>query len=43
MMAEAFRRGVEAGRLAFSAGRIEKKAYASASSPTQGVVSVPAL
>jgi thiazole synthase len=43
LMAEAFRRGVEAGRLAFNAGRIEKKAFASASSPTQGVVGVPAL
>jgi thiazole synthase len=43
LMAEAFRHGVEAGRLAFNAGRIEKKAYASASSPTQGVVGVPAL
>jgi thiazole synthase len=43
LMAEAFRHGVEAGRQAFIAGRIEKKAYASASSPTQGVVGVPAL
>ena len=43
LMAEAFRHGVEAGRLAFNAGRIEKKPYASASSPTQGVVGVPAL
>lgn len=39
LMAEGFRRGVEAGRMAFRAGRIEKKAYASASSPTEGVVS----
>jgi len=43
LMAEAFRHGVEAGRLAFNAGRIEKKVLASASSPTQGVVGVPAL
>jgi thiazole synthase len=43
LMAQAFRHGVEAGRLAFNAGRIEKKVLASASSPTQGVVSVPAL
>jgi len=42
-MAQAFRHGVEAGRLAFNAGRIEKKAYASASSPTQGMVGMPAL
>jgi thiazole synthase len=39
LMAEAFRRGVEAGRMAYRAGRIEKKPYASASSPTEGVVS----
>ncbi|HEX5370410.1 MAG TPA: thiazole synthase [Dehalococcoidia bacterium] len=37
LMGEAFRRGVEAGRKAYQAGRIEKKAYASASSPLQGV------
>ena len=29
--------GVEAGRKAYRAGRIEKKAYAAASSPTEGV------
>ncbi len=40
LMGEAFRRGVEAGRMAYRAGRIEKKAYASASSPLAGVVSV---
>jgi thiazole synthase len=39
LMGEAFRRGVEAGRKAYLAGRIEKKAYASASSPMQGVPS----
>jgi thiazole synthase len=36
-MAKAFRLGVEAGRQAYRAGRIEKKAYASASSPTEGI------
>jgi thiazole synthase len=39
LMGEAFRRGVEAGRKAYLAGRIEKKAYASASSPLEGVPS----
>ena len=38
MMAEAFRQGVEAGRKGFLAGRIPKKAYASASSPAEGIV-----
>ncbi len=37
-MARAMRLAVEAGRLAFLAGRIAKKSYASASSPLQGVV-----
>lgn len=37
-MAEAFRLGVEAGRLAFEAGRIPKLPYASASSPLEGAV-----
>jgi thiazole synthase len=37
-MAAAFRLGVEAGRRAYLAGRIEKKAYASASSPLDGVI-----
>ena len=36
-MAAAMKLGVEAGRLAYAAGRIERKAYASASSPTEGV------
>jgi thiazole synthase len=36
-MGAAFKLGVEAGRLAYQAGRIEKKAYASASSPLEGV------
>lgn len=38
LMAEAMRAGVEAGRKAYLAGRIPKKAYASASSPLEGVV-----
>jgi thiazole synthase len=37
-MARAMRLAVEAGREAFLAGRIEKKLYASASSPLQGVI-----
>jgi thiazole synthase len=37
LMAEAFRGGVEAGRKAYLAGRIERKAYATASSPLEGV------
>lgn len=37
-MAAAFRKGVEAGREAFLAGRIPKKSYAAASSPTEGVI-----
>jgi thiazole synthase len=40
-MAEAFKLGVEAGRKAYIAGRIEKKVIASASSPTEGVAAVP--
>jgi len=38
LMAAAFREGVEAGRKAFLAGRIPKKAYAAASSPTEGQI-----
>jgi thiazole synthase len=38
LMAEAIRLGVEAGRKAYLAGRIAKKAYASATSPLEGVV-----
>lgn len=38
LMAQAMRLGVEAGRKAFLAGRIPKKAYAAASSPVEGVV-----
>ncbi len=37
LMAEAMKLGVEAGRRAYLAGRIPKKAYASASSPAEGV------
>lgn len=38
LMAEAMRLGVEAGRKGYLAGRIPRKAYASASSPLEGVV-----
>jgi thiazole synthase len=38
VMAEAMRHAVIAGRLAWLAGRIPKKMYASASSPVQGMV-----
>lgn len=38
LMAEAMHAAVEAGRKAFLAGRIEKKLYATASSPLAGVV-----
>ena len=37
LMAEAIRLGVEGGRKAYLAGRIARKAYASASSPVEGV------
>src|SRR5215813_898773 len=37
-MAEAMKLGVEAGRLAFRAGRIPRRAFASASSPTEGTI-----
>ena len=39
-MAEAMKLAVRAGRLAFEAGRIEKKRYANASSPVVGMVGV---
>lgn len=39
-MAEAFKMGVEAGRKAYHAGRIPSKAYATPSSPVEGVVRV---
>jgi len=37
-MARAMRLAVEAGRLAFLAGRIERKLYATASSPLSGLI-----
>lgn len=37
-MAAAIRKGVEAGRLAFEAGRIPRRLYATASSPLEGVI-----
>lgn len=37
-MAEAFRLGVDAGRRAHLAGRMPRRAYAAASSPTEGVI-----
>ncbi len=37
-MAEAMRLAVQAGRLAWTAGRIPRKAYATASSPVEGMV-----
>jgi thiazole synthase len=37
-MARAMRLGVEAGRLAFHAGRIPRKLYATASSPLEGMI-----
>lgn len=39
-MAEAMSKAVAAGRLAYEAGRIEKKLYATASSPLEGVVRI---
>jgi thiazole synthase len=38
-MADAMRQALEAGRLAYEAGRIPKKRYATASSPFEGVIS----
>jgi thiazole synthase len=38
LMAEAMRLAVDAGRKAFRAGRIQKKLYATASSPLEGVL-----
>jgi thiazole synthase len=37
-MARAMRHAIEAGRLAFKAGRMPRKLYATASSPIEGVV-----
>ncbi len=39
-MATAMRRATEAGRLAFEAGRIPKKLYATASSPLSDLITV---
>lgn len=39
-MARAFRLGVEAGRIAFGAGRIPRRTHASPSSPTTGLANV---
>lgn len=41
MMGSAMAEGVSAGRKAYLAGRIPRKAYASASSPLEGVVGAP--
>jgi thiazole synthase len=41
-MARAMKLGVEAGRLAYRAGRIPRKAYASASSPIDGTIAAHA-
>ena len=38
-MATAMKHALEAGRLAYQAGRIPKKRYATASSPFEGVIS----
>jgi thiazole synthase len=37
-MARAMKLGIEAGRIAYLSGRIEKKLYATASSPISGIV-----
>jgi thiazole synthase len=37
-MARAMRLAVEAGRLAFTSGRIPRRLYANASSPVEGMV-----
>ena len=42
-MATAMKLGVEAGRLAYRAGRIPRRSHASASSPTEGLVTSAAL
>lgn len=40
LMAEAFKKGVEAGRAAYLAGRIPRRLYAHASSPIHGLIEV---
>jgi thiazole synthase len=42
-MAEAMKLAVRAGRLAYEAGRMEKKRHANASSPTEGRVGAKLL
>jgi thiazole synthase len=37
-MARAMRLGIEAGRLAYESGRIPRKLYATASTPTEGTI-----
>ncbi len=39
-MARAMRHGIEAGRLAFEAGRIPRRLYANASTPEEGTIEV---
>ena len=41
LMGEAFKLGVQAGRMAYEAGRIDRKRVGVASSPTEGVAAVP--
>ncbi|MEO8483429.1 MAG: thiazole synthase [Acidobacteriota bacterium] len=43
MMAGAMKRAIEAGRMAFLAGRIGRKRYASASSPADGLIAPQAV
>ena len=38
LMAEAMRLGIDAGRKSFRAGRMPRKDYANASSPTAGLI-----
>ncbi|MDX1421432.1 MAG: thiazole synthase, partial [Rubricoccaceae bacterium] len=40
LMAAAVRHGVEAGRLAYRAGRIPRRLYARASTPSTGMIEV---
>jgi len=40
LMAEAMKRAIEAGRLAFHAGRMDKRLYANASSPMRDLIAV---
>ena len=38
LMAKAMKKAIESGRQAYLAGRMEKKSYASPSSPTKGLI-----